>query len=102
GGSFVWHWIKMLEKFRQQSDTVPLDHPGRFIAVAMVLEPMLHRQSGHSDVNAGFVWVAIGIKAVHQTVLQNRVVEKNNVNVVMKSIFGGVGDAAQPCPFSAI
>jgi len=86
----------MLEKFGQQFHAVSLDHPRRFVTVAMVLEPMLDRQSGHSDINAGFLRVAIRIKAVHEPILEDRVIQKNNVNVMMKLIFGRTGDATQP------
>lgn len=50
----------------------------------VILETMFDRKSGHPDVNARLRGIALRIKAQNGPVLQDRRIEQNHVDAVMK------------------
>jgi hypothetical protein len=60
----------MFKQLRQQSNTIFPDQPGRLVPVFVIFESMIDRQSGHSNVDGGFGWIARRIPPQDRQILQ--------------------------------
>src|SRR4030095_2985464 len=68
-GMFVWHRVQMLEQLRQKSNPIFPDRSGRFVPVLVIFKSMIDRQSGHSNVDGRFRWIACWIAPQDQLIL---------------------------------
>jgi len=77
----------MLVKFWHQPQPVFLHHPSRLVAVLVVFESVIDRESGHPDVNTRFERIAFGIEPQNGRMFGDCVIEQNHVDVVVKGWF---------------
>jgi hypothetical protein len=78
------HWIQMFVKLWHQSDAIFSDYPRRFVAVLVILEPVVNRNSRHSNIDAGLRRISLWVKAQDRGMLCDSVLQQNNVNVMVK------------------
>jgi hypothetical protein len=62
----------MFEQLGQQSNTIFSDQPDRLVAILVIFKSMIDRQSGHSNVNSRFGWIARRIAPQDRQILQRR------------------------------
>lgn len=84
---FKRHRVQMFIKLWHQSHAVFPDDPSRFVAVFVILESMIDRNSRHSNINAGLQQIAFGIKPQNRRMLCDRVLQQNHINIVVKVLF---------------
>ncbi len=83
GRGFEGHGVEVLVEFGDEAEAVFADGPGGFVAVLVVFEAMLDGEAGHSDIQAGFGGVALGVEAEDGGVQGHGVVEEDDVDVMM-------------------
>src|SRR5438874_7253262 len=93
---FVRHRVEMIVHLRQQSNAILPDQPGRLVPILVIFKSMIDRQSGHSNVNSRFGWIALRITLQNGPILQRSFGEQDDVNVMMEFRFGG----SKPSPFT--
>ena len=69
--SFEWHRIKVRVELGQEADPVFLHYPGRFVAMLVILETVLNRQSGYPNVDARLRRIAFRIKTQDRAMPQH-------------------------------
>ena len=74
----------MFVKLRYQSHAIFSDDPSRFVAIPVILESVIDRNSCHPNVYAGLQWIAFGIEAQDRRMLRNSVAQQNHINAVVK------------------
>ena len=66
----------MLVEFGQKAKTMSLYDSGRLVSIPMVFESMVHRQTGHAHINAGFCGVASGIATQQRAIFARLVAQE--------------------------
>jgi hypothetical protein len=74
----------MFVKLWHQSHPVFPDDPRRFVAVFVIFESMIHRNSCHSNIHARLQRIAFRIEPQNRTMLCDSVAQQNDINVVVK------------------
>ena len=77
----------MLVKLWHQSHAVFPDDPGRFVAVFVIFESMIDRNSRHPNINAGLQRIAFRVEPQNRRMLCDRVLQQNHINIVVKVLF---------------
>ena len=77
----------MFVKFWYQSHAVFADDPCRFVAVFVIFESVVDRNSCHPDIDAGLQWISVRVESQDGAMLCDSVLQQNHINVVMKRFF---------------
>ena len=77
----------MFVKLGHQPHAIFPNDPSRFIAVFVIFESVIDRNSCHADVNAWLQQVAFGIQPQNGRMLRDGVAQQNYVNVMVKRLF---------------
>ena len=77
----------MFTKLCHQSDAVLPDDPGRFVAVFVIFEPVLDRNSCHPYIHARLERIAFRIEPRNRTMLCHSVAQQNHINIVVERLF---------------
>ena len=59
---FKGHRVQMLVKFWHQPHTIFSDDPGRFVAVSVIFESAVDRDSCHPNIYARLQWIAFRVE----------------------------------------
>ena len=81
------HGIEMLEQLRQQLDPVHLRHTSRLHAILVILKSLLHRETGHPDIDARLVLQSRALPRRPRSHLSGRFIEQHDINAVMQTRF---------------
>ena len=76
----------MFVKFGHQSHAVFADDPGRFVAVFVIFESVVDRNSCHPDVDAGLQWISVRVESQDGAMLCDSILQQNHINVVMERL----------------
>jgi len=87
------HRVKMLEKFRQQPQSVAPHHPRIFNPCLVIGQTMLRRQPGHSHIHTGHERIAPGVFRPHFAGPCCEGFKQHNINMVMMP--GGLAPGTQ-------
>lgn len=90
-GGLVGHGIQVRVEFRQEPDPIFVDGPGGFVAVLVILKAMLHRETRHADIDARLGGIAFWIQPQDGRVPGHRVIEEDDVDIVMEVGVGHLG-----------
>ena len=77
----------MLVKLWHQSLAIFPDNPGGLVAILMVFESMVDRDSCHPNIDTRLQRIAFRIEAQDRRMLRDSVFEQDHINVVMKVLF---------------
>jgi len=77
----------MFVKLRHQSHAIFPDNPGRFVAVLVIFESVIDRNSCHPNIDARLQRIAFGVEPEDRRMLGNSVFEQDHINVVVKVLF---------------
>src|SRR6266498_557223 len=84
---FKRHRVQVLVKLWHQSHSIFPDDPSRFVAVFVIFESVIDRESCHSDVNAGLQRIAFRVQLQNGRMLCDGVAQQNHINVMVKRLF---------------
>jgi hypothetical protein len=74
----------MFVKLRHQSHAIFPDDPGRFVAVPVIFESVIDRNSCHPHIYTRLKRIAFRIEAQNRRMLRDSVFEQDHINVVVK------------------
>ena len=77
----------MFVKLRHESHAISPDNPSRFVAVFVIFESMIDRNSCHPHIHTRLQRIAFRIKAQDRRVFRDSVFEQDHINAVMKVLF---------------
>ena len=77
----------MFVKLRHQSHSIFPHDPGRFVAVFVILEPVLDRKACHSNIDARLQRIAFRIEPQNRRMLRDIVAQQHHINIVVKLLF---------------
>lgn len=83
-GDVVRHRIQVLEQLGQKANPVAFDNRGCFDACFVVGEPLFGSEAGHSNINALFFWISLGVFRPDLSQLADGWVQKDDIDIVMK------------------
>jgi len=61
-----------------------VNQPGRLVPVLVIFKSMIDRQSGHSNINSRFGWIARRIAPQDRQILQRSFGEQKDINVMVE------------------
>lgn len=77
------HGVKVRIEFRQETDAITLRIVRSFDARLVIREPFLRRETGHPDVDARFLRIAIWIGVAHLAKSGNGRIEQHHIDMMM-------------------
>ena len=77
----------MFVKLRHESHAVFPDDPRRFVAVFVIFESMVDRNSRHPNIDARLQRIAFGVEPENRRMLRDTVAEEDHINIVVKVLF---------------
>ena len=81
------HRVQIFVKLWHQSHSIFPDDPRRFVAVFVILEAMIDRNSCHANIDAGLQWIPFRVEPQNGRMVCDSVLQQNHVNVMVKWIF---------------
>ncbi len=77
----------MFVKLRHESQAVFPDDPSRFVAVFVIFESMVDRNSCHPQIHTRFQRIAFGVEPQDRRMLRDSIFEQDHINIVVKVLF---------------
>ena len=77
----------MFVKLRYESHAIFPDDPSRFVAVPVIFESVIDRNSCHPNIHTRFQRIAFRIEPQNRRMLCDSIAQQNHINVVVKIFF---------------